>query len=202
MTKFLSHEQILRKYKSKFKQAEKDEELVARLLEKKRGGHCLLSTNIDDRYKHSDFCWAVDNTFKYIDVKGTKKNLIWIELKNNYGYAGWAYSHVDYFAFMRENDIAFVVPHDIIEKIIPKLIHYDKMNFSVINKSPYNNDADENNYIKELIREKLIKTESTGLHDYELYRRVKYGWNDLMFKMPAEDISQVASFTIPYNDND
>lgn len=160
------------------------------LNDKEKNPWCTSATMTDfkDNYfNHQDIKFTTEkfgSKIMTIDVKGRKKyrqNKIdspyrhWVELKNNAGYQGWAFSTTtDYFAFHCDDGYYFVTPKDL-QLQISKGVASHAFDYTVAKLGA--------NYKETKPKENEF---------YRAYTRKRYGHDDLMMMLPDDDIKAIA----------
>lgn len=160
------------------------------LNDKEKNPWCTSATMTDfkDNYfNHQDIKFTTEkfgDKVMSIDVKGRKRYWQnksdspyrhWVELKNNAGKQGWAFSTTtDYFAFHCDDGYYFVTPKDL-QLQINKGVALHAFDYTV-DKLGYNY--------------KEIKPKENEF--YRHYTRKRYGHDDLMLMIPDDDIKKIA----------
>lgn len=155
----------------------KDEEFVATLLEQECGGKCRKSTLREDKYKHIDLWWDSPKMGRLgIDVKGRGKNSRKDkEYSDNHWIEAKNVSGKKGWIYGSMNYIAFRTKDKVLFVKPECLIEI------------YENKLKDTPF-----------TEDTPKECYVLYKRSKWGNDDLSWKMPNKDLEELAHFVISY----
>lgn len=155
-------------YRTEYK---KTEEMVAKITEDTFGGTVEFATEDEDKKLHVDFWWNSPKKGRLgVDVKGIRKNddgeyddtFAWLEFQNNWGFPGWIYGHEDYIAFTTFTKVVYV-KREILQKYAEGKLG-NRTNYSMNKPKEY----------------------------FKLYKRAKWGRDDLTMKVPMDDIIELA----------
>ena len=128
-------------FKDSIKEGDTSEDLFKKI-SISRGFLHSPSTIKENKYKHIDCRIKKNNFIHTVDVKARKRlsredknkkdEIIWIELRNIFGYNGWLYGEQDLIAFEQENSFIIVNRLSLVD------IVKTKMKNSLIVNNPYN----------------------------------------------------------------
>jgi hypothetical protein len=163
----------IEKRKRDNKKGKESEELFERLMNKE--GHvCLHSTKSQNKQEHWDFCVVTEGIFDKIDVKSMKEatadGRTWFELQNNSGGIGWGKCEfLNTIAFEQEDCFDFVNRVELL-KIVEKKVEEEDQRVG---------EKDIYYVLKE------------SLKDYQRYRRLFWGHDDRVVKVPFADFQHL-----------
>jgi len=154
------------------KRGNEAEELFKALAERE-GYRCIEATENQNKSEHWDYCTVKNGVYDRVDVKGIKERAgvgrTWFELQNIYGGTGWGKSEfLNTIAFEREDCFELVKRAELLAFVEDKIKEED-----------------------DRVGEEIVYVVKDGLKDYQRYRRLLWGRDDRMIKVPFEDFKHL-----------